>query len=64
MTGANADVEALVRQVQQGGIGVEPDREARVDSFFFEAARRLPERAFLLGGSGWEDKACPPNVVR
>jgi spore maturation protein CgeB len=39
-----------------------PDREARVDAFFFDAARRLRDRRLLLGGSGWEDKALPPNV--
>ena len=39
-----------------------PDREARVDAFFFDAARRCPDHAFLLGGSGWHDKAMPPNV--
>ncbi|HEY3521012.1 MAG TPA: hypothetical protein VGK80_08220, partial [Rhodanobacteraceae bacterium] len=31
-----------------------PDREARVGAFFFEAARRLPEKVFLLGGAGWD----------
>jgi spore maturation protein CgeB len=35
-----------------------PDREARVHTFFFEPARALPERHFLLGGSGWEG-LCP-----
>ena len=39
-----------------------PDREARVDAFFFDAARRAPERSFLLGGSGWEADAMPANV--
>jgi spore maturation protein CgeB len=39
-----------------------PDREARIDQFFFEAARRLPESRFLLGGSGWADKYMPANV--
>jgi len=39
-----------------------PDREARVDDFFLGAARALPQRAFLIGGSGWDDKAMPPNV--
>src|SRR6195952_4005609 len=41
-----------------------PDREARVDSFFLDVARRLPSRRFLLGGSGWENKAAPENVRR
>ena len=40
-----------------------PDREARVEEFFFKTAERLPQRRFLLGGNGWADKAMPPNVV-
>lgn len=39
-----------------------PDREARVEEFFFRPATLLPERSFLLGGSGWEDKAVAANV--
>lgn len=39
-----------------------PDREARVDAFFLDAARRLPESRFLIGGSGWETKPLPANV--
>ena len=39
-----------------------PDREARVEEFFLGAAARLPDRRFLLGGSGWDDKPLPPNV--
>jgi spore maturation protein CgeB len=34
-----------------------PDREARVEDFFFGAVAAAPARAFLLGGSGWEDRA-------
>ena len=41
-----------------------PDREARVDDFFFGAAARLPGRRFLLAGSGWETRAMPENVRR
>ena len=41
-----------------------PDREARVETFFLDAAARLPERAFLLGGNGWDDKPMPGNVRR
>ena len=41
-----------------------PDREARVEEFFLKAADALPERRFLLGGSGWGDKPMPPNVRR
>lgn len=39
-----------------------PDREARVDEFFFRAAAELPARSFLLGGNGWADKEMPENV--
>lgn len=41
-----------------------PDREARVEAFFLAAAAALPDRGFLLGGLGWEDKAMPGNVRR
>jgi spore maturation protein CgeB len=39
-----------------------PDREARVSEFFVRAAEALPERTFLLGGSGWDDARLPANV--
>ncbi|HKG34641.1 MAG TPA: glycosyltransferase [Gemmatimonadales bacterium] len=39
-----------------------PDREARVEEFFLAAATALPDKTFLLGGSGWGDKRLPPNV--
>jgi spore maturation protein CgeB len=39
-----------------------PDREARVDDFFFGGAQHAPARSFLLGGAGWEDRPLPPNV--
>jgi spore maturation protein CgeB len=39
-----------------------PDRESRVEEFFFRAAQKLPEKEFLLGGSGWQDKPMPANV--
>ena len=39
-----------------------PDREARVEEFFLRAARALPQRRFLLGGSGWDERALPSNV--
>jgi spore maturation protein CgeB len=40
-----------------------PDREARVEEFFFRAVEALPQRSFLLGGSGWEDRAAHvPNL--
>jgi spore maturation protein CgeB len=39
-----------------------PDREERVEEFFLRAASKLPSHRMLLGGSGWQDKATPPNV--
>jgi spore maturation protein CgeB len=39
-----------------------PDRERRVEDFFLSAAEQSPERSFLLGGAGWEDKRMPQNV--
>ena len=39
-----------------------PDREARVEEFFLRAAAQLPDRRFMLGGSGWGDKNMPANV--
>ena len=39
-----------------------PDREARVEAFFLDAAARLPGETFLLGGNGWDDKPIPHNV--
>ena len=41
-----------------------PDRERRVDDFFLQAAACSPERRFLLGGNGWDDKPMPDNVRR
>jgi spore maturation protein CgeB len=39
-----------------------PDRERRINEFFFEVAADLPGMRFLLGGSGWGDKPRPANV--
>lgn len=39
-----------------------PDREARIDEFFFRAAAALSDHKFVLGGNGWHDKAMPGNV--
>jgi spore maturation protein CgeB len=39
-----------------------PDRERRVEDFFFRAARLAPELKFILGGEGWGDKVLPKNV--
>jgi spore maturation protein CgeB len=33
-----------------------------VEEFFLAAADALPNRTFLLGGSGWSDKRLPANV--
>ncbi|GLC24306.1 CgeB family protein [Roseisolibacter agri] len=40
-----------------------PDREARVDAFFFRAAAAAADRRFLLGGNGWHDRPMPANVA-
>lgn len=39
-----------------------PDREARIEEFFFDVARGLPNHRFVLGGNGWTDKSTPRNV--
>jgi len=40
-----------------------PDREARVEEFFFRAAEALPHSVLMLGGNGWEDRVAGlPNV--
>ncbi len=39
-----------------------PDREARIEEFFFKPARSLTTKQFLLAGSGWQDKSLPQNV--
>jgi spore maturation protein CgeB len=41
-----------------------PDREERIASFFLQVAEAMPTRRFLLGGSGWNDKPVPANVVK
>jgi spore maturation protein CgeB len=41
-----------------------PDREARVEDFFFGAVAAAPGRSFLLGGSGWEDRAAAHPKLR
>lgn len=40
-----------------------PDREARVEQFFLRPAELLPDRRFLIGGSGWGQRALPANVA-
>ena len=39
-----------------------PDREFRANEFFFDVAMALPERSFIIGGSGWHDRWMPPNI--
>jgi spore maturation protein CgeB len=39
-----------------------PDREARVEEFFLRPAAMLRGKRFIIGGSGWGDKAMPRNV--
>jgi spore maturation protein CgeB len=39
-----------------------PDRERRVEEFFLAVAASRPQRRFLFGGSGWDDKPRTPNV--
>jgi spore maturation protein CgeB len=39
-----------------------PDREHRVNEFFFAAAELAPELSFVLGGEGWGSRPLPSNV--
>jgi spore maturation protein CgeB len=39
-----------------------PDREERVDEFFFRAAALAPARRFALAGEGWGSRPMPANV--
>lgn len=39
-----------------------PDREERVEEFFFGPAQRCPRHRFLLGGNGWTERPVPGNV--
>lgn len=41
-----------------------PDREERVEEFFFRAADLCPRQRFLLGGNGWHERDVPANVER
>ena len=55
-----ADLSALVNRL--------PDREARVEEFFFRAVAALPQRAFVLAGAGWDDRVarsptCAPSAT-
>lgn len=40
-----------------------PPREARMEEFFIKPATQLPDRKFLLGGIGWQQKAMPKNAT-
>jgi spore maturation protein CgeB len=40
-----------------------PDREARIEDFFFNVAAQAPQKRFLLGGNGWLGKLAPWNVI-
>jgi spore maturation protein CgeB len=51
-----ADLSALVNRL--------PDREARVEEFFFRAVAALPERSFLLAGAGWDDRVAGITNLR
>ncbi|MCU1296252.1 MAG: hypothetical protein JWO91_530 [Acidobacteriaceae bacterium] len=39
-----------------------PDREKRVEQFFFAAAELAPDLSFVLGGEGWGSRSLPHNV--
>lgn len=39
-----------------------PDREPRVEEFFFSAAHEGLRHRFLLGGNGWQDHPLPDNL--
>ncbi len=41
-----------------------PDREERVERFLLGPASAMPDHRFILGGSGWNDKPAPSNVVK
>lgn len=39
-----------------------PDREQRVEHFFLDVACALPDKTFVLGGSGWDTKSTAKNI--
>lgn len=41
-----------------------PDREGRVEEFFFSVAATHPNQCFVLGGSGWGDRAVAEGNVK
>jgi spore maturation protein CgeB len=40
-----------------------PDRESRIEEFFLRVAAHAPQFQFVLGGSGWDPKTLPRNVM-
>jgi spore maturation protein CgeB len=48
------DLGALVNRL--------PDREWRLEEFFFSAVAALPDRTFVLGGAGWDDRVGASNL--
>ncbi|MBF9252809.1 glycosyltransferase [Pontibacter sp. 172403-2] len=40
-----------------------PDREARVEEFFLNPAATMPDKQFIIGGSGWGDKPMSGNIT-
>jgi spore maturation protein CgeB len=49
-----ADLSALVNRL--------PDRETRMEEFFFSTVAALPDRSFLLAGAGWSDRVREANL--
>lgn len=39
-----------------------PDREDRMDKFFFSVAESMPDKDFILGGNGWDTKEMSDNI--
>jgi spore maturation protein CgeB len=39
------------------------DREERFQEFFVDVARQMPDKKFILAGSGWDHSALPGNVT-
>lgn len=39
-----------------------PDREERMDEFFFSTADSMPGKTFILGGNGWDTKEMSANI--
>lgn len=39
-----------------------PDREERMDDFYFSVAESMPDKDFILGGNGWDTKNMSDNI--